>query len=388
MASWRQKPNGKYQVRWRQPDGREGSRETRDRKTRDQLLREATRCEELGVRYEPGRVQAEPEIGEVARAWLIALESELDDSTIDQHGHRLDLFLRWLRAGHKRGPLRLELLTEDTLRAFHAEADGFEGKPRQLVTRNKYVRTVHALWRWAWEHDEFGQYARRVKTMRWRSPETAEARALPWSEIDRVVELAHGRHRKLLVILRFTGLRVSQAMVLRWEDVDLEAGTIHVRTGKTRAERRGRVIPMSPHLVEELAGWGVREGFVVPVKALSYDGKPPANPRQCRARDVHRFFERAGIPAEYWRGSPHHAFRHALITNLKAAGVDDEAVEWYVGHDRGIRGVYADPWCLPLMRLAEAFPAIGAAAPPRTLVDQPWTSEGAKAAATRIKAVR
>jgi integrase len=385
MASWRQKPNGKYQVRWRQPDGREGSRETGDRRTCDKLLREATRCEELGIRYEPGRVQAEPEIGEVAKSWLIALESECEDSTIDQHGHRLDLFLRWLRATHKRGPLRLSLLTADTLRAFHAELDGFEDGPRALVTRNKYVRTVHALWRYAWEHDEYGQYAARVKTMKWRAPEKVEARALPWSEIDRVVEAAHGRHRKLLVLLRFTGIRVSEAMALTWEHVDLERGLMRVASKKTKTSR---TIPMSPHLVEELAGWGLREGYVVPVKGGTYNGVPAANPREGRARDVHRFFVRAGIAKEYWRGSPHHAFRHALVTNLKAAGVDDEAVEWYVGHDRGIRGVYNDPWALPLMRLVEALPAIGAATAPRTLVDQPWTTEGAKAAATRIKAVR
>lgn len=389
MASWRRKPNGKYQIRWRDPDGRSRAKETASRSTCLEFLRTVQRCEDLGERYEPRGVRAEPSLDDAARAWLTALEAENEDSTIQQHGHRLDLFVRWLRTKHKRGALGLDLITADVLRAYHAELDGFEGRKRELVTRNKYVRTLHAFWRWCFEHDDFGPLTARVKTMKWRSPPKVAARALPWSEIDRAIECAHGRHRKLLVLLRFTGLRVSQAMALTWDCIDMERGTLHVRTGKTLSERAGRTIPLSPHLLEELAGWGVREGYVVPVKGGTYNGVPAKNPREGRARDVRRFFERAGLDPSYWRGRPHHAFRHALVTNLKAAGVDPEAAEYYVGHELpGMRGVYADPWCLPLQKVVDAMPAVGAAPRPRSLVDQAWTNEGAKAAAARIKAVR
>ncbi|MEL6185073.1 MAG: hypothetical protein AAFU79_10650 [Myxococcota bacterium] len=45
-------------------------------------------------------------------------------------------------------------------------------------------------------------------------------------------------------------------------DFDLDAGTLKVRgeLGKLADEKRGRIVPVSPHLVDYLAGPGRREG--------------------------------------------------------------------------------------------------------------------------------
>lgn len=365
MASRFKKPNGKYQVRWRDPDGRQRCKETTTLAAARDLVRIVQRSEDLGERYEPRGIRAEPDIEEVAKRWIRDLASSHEASTIEAHGHRLDLFVRWLRTRHRRGPLRLDLLSLPLIKEYHAELDGFEGKRRVLSSRNKYTRSVHQLWRWAFEDDTFGEFTPRAKTLRLKAPPAAHARALPWSDIDRVVGLAHGRHKQLLTVLRYTGLRVDQAMQLEWADFDLGAATLYVRPelGKTRTEKIGRLLPISPHFVAELAGWGVREGFVVPAGLKES--------REGRGRDVWRFFERAEIDPKFWRQRPHHAFRLAFETNLKAAGVDTEAVEFYVGHDLKIRATYNDPWALPLAELAAAIPKIGEATTTRRLADQP-----------------
>jgi len=382
MASWRRKPNGKYQVRWRDPDGRSRAKDVETRKTCLELVKVVGRCEELGERYEPRGVRAEPAVEEVAQSWLRAIGSENEATTVKQHGHRLHLFVRWLRSKHPRGPLRLELLSVQVLKDFHAELDGFEGKARELTTRNKYARTVHQLWAWAGDQDELEPYTPRLKTLKLRAPPAPRTRALPWADIDRVIEQAHGRHRKLLVVLRYTGLRVDQALNLEWPDFDLERGTMYVRPelGKTRAEKVGRLVPISPHLVAELAGWGKREGFVLPV------GEKQT--REGRGRDLWRFFERAEIDPMYWRRRPHHAFRLAFETNLKAARVDPEAVEFYVGHDLKIRGTYNDPWALPLTRLVKSIPKVGEAPKLKRLVDQAWTETTLDPERPALKAAR
>lgn len=136
--------------------------------------------------------------------------------------------------------------------------------------------------------------------------------------------------------------------------------------------------PIAPFLVAELASWGVREGFLVP------GGEKES--REGRGRDVWRFFERAEIDPVYWRGRPHHAFRKAFETNLKAARVDLEAVEFYVGHDLKIRAVYTDPWALPLQELVDAIPEIGKAEAPRKLVDLALTKRDVGSTAPARKA--
>jgi len=188
-----------------------------------------------------------------------------------------------------------------------------------------------------------------------KAPPKARTRAVTWHQLDAVIAQSHGRHRKLLVLMRYTGRRVNQAMQLLWSDVDMKRAILHLRPelGKSTAEKVGREIPMSPHLVAELAMWGTRSGYLAPIGDKTS--------RKPRGRDVWRFWERAGIDPMYWRGRPHHAFRKALISCLKAQGIDPEAIEYYVGHDLEIRGTCADPWALDLAAIATAIPEIGEA---------------------------
>lgn len=54
-----------------------------------------------------------------------------------------------------------------------------------------------------------------------------------WNE-DRTL---HRRNRALLATLFYTGMRRAEAAALRWEDVDLEGGVIHIAHGKGDKER-------------------------------------------------------------------------------------------------------------------------------------------------------
>jgi integrase len=68
------------------------------------------------------------------------------------------------------------------------------------------------------------------------------------------------RFRPLLLTAIFTGLRASELRGLRWEDVDLRRGEIHVRQradrygkiGRTKSEAGERTVPLPPLVVAAL----------------------------------------------------------------------------------------------------------------------------------------
>jgi integrase len=86
-------------------------------------------------------------------------------------------------------------------------------------------------------------------------PAPAEMRAIVGS-----LDAAAGRHRVLLLTAIFTGLRASELRGLRWEDVDLKRGELHVRQradrynkfGKPKSEAGERTVPLPPMVIAAL----------------------------------------------------------------------------------------------------------------------------------------
>jgi integrase len=82
-------------------------------------------------------------------------------------------------------------------------------------------------------------------------------------EISRILAAASGRWRPFLVTAIFTGLRASELRGLRWVDVDLKSGEIHVRQradryqviGAPKSKSSERTIPIGPFVVNTLREW-------------------------------------------------------------------------------------------------------------------------------------
>jgi integrase len=82
-------------------------------------------------------------------------------------------------------------------------------------------------------------------------------------EIRAILHAAAGRARPILVTAVFTGMRSSELRGLRWEDVDLGQGEVHVRQradrfgqiGKLKTESGERTIPIGPNVVNTLREW-------------------------------------------------------------------------------------------------------------------------------------
>jgi integrase len=81
--------------------------------------------------------------------------------------------------------------------------------------------------------------------------------ARPWVEPEQLIAFLDaapkGVGRVLLAILAGAGLRIGEALALRWRDVDLGTGTLYVRDAKT--PKGIREVHLTPALRELLALW-------------------------------------------------------------------------------------------------------------------------------------
>ena len=367
-----------WQVRWKEKVGtewRDRSRSCSTLRAARSLRREvehAVAVQGLWRPEEPSKpagVREEPGLEELIAVFLTAQKAGgKADNTILRYGQALEVFVRWARRAFRGQRLTGDLLSESTMTRFYVwlgKGTGRHGKRRSATTRRKYLQIVLNWWSWLTSKDEWKAYVTAsVPALRHLdvAPALRKRTLAPtWVEMDSCIACANGSQRQLYTVLRFTGLRVQQAMELRWDDLDLDDAILHVRPelGKTQQEKMGRWVPVSEHLVEVVSGWGRREGYLVPSRRGL--GAGHRSPRLARSRDARRAWDRA-IEQYDVRPAvarlPHHSFRAGFVTGLKRLGADDEAVENLVGHSLGLRGLYTDPDALPMKEAVSLIPPL------------------------------
>jgi integrase len=348
-----------YRVRWRDPGGGGRSRTAPNLQTARKIKLAVEQAVAQGLGWQSRGVGEDPSLKAVLTDFIREYDRVYRPATVRRHASCLDMFSTWL-AGAGRGTAP-SVLSKALLADFYEYllVTGRHGHTRTPGSAQKIVASVEIFWKWAYEQDDYEESIPRPRRLPFaRQPRTPTI-APTWEEMDRCVSACSGWHRQLAILLRFTGLRVQQAMLLKWADFDLGAHTLRVRgeLGKTSQERAGRIVPISQYLVDELKAMAPvtkRKGFVVPCGRKA-DG-PRA--REARARDMGRAWKRAGVREEAWKQRPHHAYRKGVRSGLKRLGADDMAVEFLLGHSLGIAGVYTDPDAMPLRDAVERIPPL------------------------------
>jgi len=282
-------------------------------------------------------------------------------SSLRRYAGNLDLVLRWLRerTGHPEGG-RPSMLSKALLGELYDDLleSGKKGQ-RQVATVKKILAVFERCWAWSANEDAYDGFIPAPKRLDMPDDPVDLVRAPTWCEMDACIAAANGWIRKLAVVLRFTGLRVQQVMHLRWDDFDMEACTVRIRgdLGKTRHERKGRIIPVSKYLVAEIQKWEHEQEYVVPCQRMQ-DGP---RGREAKGRDMSRAWKRTKVDNAIYKQRPHHAFRKGFKTELTRAGARWEAVEHLLGHQVGdsVTSRYLDPEFLPLKEAVALIPPLG-----------------------------
>ena len=198
-------------------------------------------------------------VARAAEDWLVTAELEgLERSTLVQYRAHVRKYI-----SPRIGTIKLATLTTPAVNAF-----------RDTLLRDLNRATARKV---LWSFKAIIKDARRRGTIAHnvaegitikrdtRDKEKLEiGRNIPSpDEVRRILTAAQGNWRALLVVAAFTGLRASELRGLRWSDIDIAAGAIHVRqradqwnvTGPPKTGESRRTIPVGPFVINTLKEW-------------------------------------------------------------------------------------------------------------------------------------
>jgi integrase len=346
------KNGDRWIVRWRDPDGTDRSRSFTTASTAKTFRGQVDDAERLGRIWRPEARVVVPPLSGLFDGWLADLHRiGKAPGTIVRgyYGAKAGLSFFGSEAG-------CDALTRAGLTAFdaHLVARGYK-----ITSRRATMWAVMSAWRWGWAHEAWRPHLAEPAAPAMPTPELRRVVAPTWAQMDAVVHLAAAQARRLprcewqrrtAVLLRGLGWRITQVLGLDWTDVDLEGGRITCREGKSRQEKRGRVVPLAPWLRDELGTWS-RDDVALIGRRIR-----PTYPAMVMAM----LWDRSGVPREIYANRPDHAFRIGLISGLTALRAPHEGVEYYVGHSLGgVRRAYLDASSLGLDEVASLIPPIG-----------------------------
>ena len=161
-------------------------------------------------------------------------------------------------------------------------------------------------------------------------------KALPLADVEAILEAAGAeetvlakRDRALLEVLYGTGARISEAVGLDVDDVDLTDRTVLLR-GKGSKER---LVPFGTYAAQAVEAYLVRArpelvSATTPGGALFLNSRGGRLSRQSAWAVLTRAAERAGVTRDV---SPH-TLRHSFATHLLDGGADVRVVQELLGH--------------------------------------------------------
>jgi integrase len=285
-----------------------------------------------------------------ADLWLAAAEAEgLERSTTKRYRELNRLYIQ-----PRLGELKLTALTKPLVQDFRLEL--LQTKTRAMA--GKVLRALSAILSNAQEIGAINQNV--ASTVKVGKLKREAERVIPPDRADlkAMIAAATDTERPLILTAITTGLRSSELRGLRWQDIDLAAGTITVRQradqwgqiGPPKSEAGKRTLPIAPELVSELKRWKLRSPHSrINLAFPSSTGTPLRHnnmlrrmyfPLQVRAGLGVPRINAKGEIARDEEGQPvltgkhgFHALRHAAASAWIESNIDLKRLQVWIGHE-------------------------------------------------------
>ena len=326
MASYKKLEDGRYKVRWRDPDGKQRSKVVRSAAAAKRIRREVEECEDEGkVWVDPrDRHRSEGDLGELIEQY-IRFHGHWSPQTVASVRSIVgNSFLGWCERDTSVGRARRLSTIRLSERHVLRWRDELAVNP---TTQKNYLGHVRRFWEWV-ESRRPGEIARPPRVipplLRSDGGDFDDSDVVPptWEQMDLVLfELRTEWLRRLGWICRCQGVRISQALRLQWTDVDLKNGGVRFRKGRGTKRSATRVAPLADALRREMRTW-------LPTGPNVVGHRPNYIPNV----SLRRAWKRTGLPREIWDGHTSHAFRKGVIDGLDTIGVHPQAIADFVGH--------------------------------------------------------
>lgn len=289
-------------------------------------------------------------IADAADLWVSAGEAVgLERSTTKRYKELAEIHIK-----PKFGALKLTALTKPMVQDFRLEL--LKAKSRPMAS--KVLRALSAILSNAMEIGAINQnVAASVKVG--KAKREAEKIVVPErADLKAMIKAAGDTERPLILTAITTGLRSSELRGLRWQDIDLAAGTITVRQradhwgeiGPPKSEAGKRTIPIPPELVAELKAWKLRSPISKLGLAFPSSTGTPLRHNNMLRRMFFPLQVRAGlgVPAMDAEGKPKvdddgqpvltgrygfHTLRHAAASGWIESNIDLKRLQVWIGHE-------------------------------------------------------
>lgn len=253
----------------------------------------------------------------------LRVQKGLSEHTTQSYGRDLGQYAEFLS---ERG-VSLTTASSDDVRAFLA---GGEWRPS---TRARKAAALRSFYREAIQNSLVG--ADPTRALAGPRLESRLPRVLSIAEVEKLLALPKAdprglRDRALLETLYGAGLRASEVLSLRMQDIDLDVGFVRA-LGKGDKER---VVPLGRMAVEALRAYNERGrrllGGAGRLKApeIFLNDRGRCLSRQGLHLIIKRYVREAGLPEDVSA----HTLRHSFATHLLEGGADLRAVQEMLGH--------------------------------------------------------
>ena len=143
-------------------------------------------------------------------------------------------------------------------------------------------------------------------------------------EVTRLLQAARSIRDKLLLGLMYSaGLRVSEVVRLKWQDLDFERKTIRIDQGKGNRDRIVMLPDSFTSLLRKLSELHGNSGFIFPSERAG---------RYLSKRTAQRAMEHAVALAGISKRATCHSLRHSFACHLLEGGTDIRYIQKLLGH--------------------------------------------------------
>ncbi len=322
------KRRGKWVLDFRDRQGRRRWESFDTRKEADLALSERLQQLKRGNYVAPGK---EKTFSELCESFTAAHKPHVKENTWTDYGRNLRLHLKPFFDGYK-----LPEITVSDVERFVSEK-----LERGIGTRtvNKCLTLLSSVFKYAgkhgWMHSNPATHVKKQKTRDADPRDEVTGSILSPVEFRAVLEKAKPPWRLIVKTAGLTGLRQGELLGLKWKNVDLNLGEVHVREQYTagrwsslKSKSARRTVPLPSELISDLrkhklsSGWKEAEDLVF---ATSAGG--PHNHSNLTNRGWRPALRRAKL-----RERSFHSLRHTYTSALICNNVGMKVISYLCGH--------------------------------------------------------
>ena len=292
----------------------------------------------------------------------ISVERGLSPKTVEAYESDLTKYTNWLRESRKINDVSkiTQLDIEEYVRAMSSQAMASQAMASQNLGPRTIARRIASIHEWNKFMLSNAQIAS-DPSAEVKAPKQAEhlPDVLSISEVERVIDAAGGfgstdavslRDRALVEFLYATGARVSEAVGLKFEDIDLAESVVRL-SGKGQKQR---LVPIGKCAVRALRDYLDKARPILASRAQKSEASAKSRLNSSlnsssKSANTHVIFlnkrgkslsrqsaweaiSRAGKMAKIGKELHPHTLRHSFATHLISGGADVRTVQELLGH--------------------------------------------------------